>query len=79
MGVSSQRRKNFYLAMLCVSPAAQAKGIGRRLMASAEDPKLAEEEIRVISESRGWKPATVYGEKINYYLKQRITFSLSKQ
>ena len=41
-------------------------------------PKVAEEAIRVVMESRGWKPATVYGEKINFWLKQGITFQVSK-
>lgn len=42
-------------------------------------PKLAEEAIRVVSESRGWKAATVYGEKINFYFNQPVTFSVSKE
>ncbi len=41
-------------------------------------PKLAEEAIRVVSESRGWKPATVYGIKIPFRLNQPITFGAIK-
>lgn len=41
-------------------------------------PKLAEEAMRVITESRSWKPATIYGEKIGFYQKQPITFQVSK-
>ena len=41
-------------------------------------PKLAEEAVRVITESGRWKPATYLGEKINYYVRQPITFAVSK-
>lgn len=40
--------------------------------------KLAEEAVRVVTESGRWKPGTIYGEKIPQYLKQPITFSVRK-
>jgi len=41
--------------------------------------KVADEAIRVVKESYGWKPATRFGEKISFMLKQPITFSVSKE
>jgi len=41
-------------------------------------PKIAEEAVRIVMESRGWKPATIYGEKISYWQKQAITFQVGK-
>lgn len=41
-------------------------------------PKIGEEAVRIVMESRGWKPATIYGEKISYWQKQTITFQVSK-
>jgi len=41
-------------------------------------PKLAEEAVRVISESGKWKPATFLGEKTPYMMKQPISFAVSK-
>lgn len=40
--------------------------------------KLAEEAVRVVTESGRWKPGTIYGEKMPQYLKQYITFSVTK-
>lgn len=40
--------------------------------------RLAEEAVRVVSTSGRWRPATIYGEKISYYLKVPITFNVSK-
>jgi len=40
--------------------------------------KLAEEAVRVVTESGRWKPGTIYGEKMPQYLKQTITFSVKK-
>jgi len=42
-------------------------------------PKLAEEAMRVISESGKWKPATFLGERTPYMMKQPITFAVSKR
>lgn len=41
-------------------------------------PRLAEEAIRVVSESGRWKPATYLNEKIDQVMKQPITFAVSK-
>jgi hypothetical protein len=41
-------------------------------------PKLAEEALRLVTYSGKWKPATIYGEKISNYLKQLITFQVTK-
>ena len=41
--------------------------------------KLAEEAVRVVKESYGWKPGTMYGEKISFMMKQGITFQVTKQ
>jgi Gram-negative bacterial TonB protein C-terminal len=41
-------------------------------------PALANEAIRVVRESSGWRPATVHGQKIDYWLIQYITFEVSK-
>jgi len=41
-------------------------------------PKLAEEAMRVVSESGKWKPATFLGEKTPYMMKQPISFAVSK-
>jgi len=40
--------------------------------------KLAEEAVRVVKESYGWKPGTMYGEKISFMMKQGITFQVNK-
>lgn len=40
-------------------------------------PKLAEEAIRVVTESPLWKPATTYGEKVSFWMKQPISFETS--
>jgi len=40
--------------------------------------KLAEEAVRVISEAPAWSPATVFGEKLKYTIKQPVTFAVSK-
>lgn len=37
-------------------------------------PALAAEAMRVIMESSGWKPATIYGQKIDFWFQQPITF-----
>ena len=41
-------------------------------------PRVADEAVRVVMEARGWKPATIYGEKISYWQKQTITFQVGK-
>lgn len=42
-------------------------------------PKLAEEAVRVILSSPPWVPATIYGEKTVYWMKQPVTFSVSRK
>lgn len=41
-------------------------------------PKVAEEAIRVVMEASGWKPATIYGQKISSWLQQPFTFQVEK-
>ncbi len=48
------------------------------LNANEIHPKLAEEAIRVVKTSGIWKPATIYGEKIDFVLNQPITFQVYK-
>ena len=40
--------------------------------------KLAEEAVRVISEAPAWSPATVFGERLKYNIKQPVTFAVIK-
>lgn len=40
--------------------------------------KLADEAVRVVSESPVWKPATVLGEKTIYWMVQPVTFTVVK-
>ncbi|MEP7373195.1 MAG: energy transducer TonB [Chitinophagaceae bacterium] len=42
-------------------------------------PKLAEEAKRVIMESPRWNPATLFGEKFPFLMRQPITFQASRQ
>jgi hypothetical protein len=42
-------------------------------------PKLAEEALRVVNASPLWKPATFGGEKVIFWMKEPITFEVSKQ
>jgi hypothetical protein len=41
-------------------------------------PKLAEEALRVISLFPTWQPATILGKPFRFYMRQPITFSVSK-
>ena len=41
-------------------------------------PKLAEEAVRVISESPSWRPATILGERVKFWFKQPLTFAVTK-
>ena len=41
-------------------------------------PKLADEAVRVITESPPWKPATIFGQKTIYWYNQPVTFQVSK-
>lgn len=41
-------------------------------------PALANEALRIVKESYGWKPATIRGEKIDYLILQKITFGLTQ-
>jgi hypothetical protein len=42
-------------------------------------PKLAEEAIRVITESGRWTPAQVLNEKVVYHFVQPITFQVARE
>lgn len=42
-------------------------------------PKLREEAERLISESRRWKPATIYGIPIAQYMEQPIVFRVERE
>ena len=41
-------------------------------------PKIAEEALRVIKESPDWKPATMFGQKTIFWLRQPIVFKVTK-
>jgi len=41
-------------------------------------PKLAEEAVRVITESPSWRPATILGERVKFWFKQPVTFAVTK-
>lgn len=40
--------------------------------------KLEEEAIRIVSESPRWKPASILDEKISFWMRQPITFAISR-
>ncbi|HET9058199.1 MAG TPA: energy transducer TonB [Chitinophagaceae bacterium] len=41
-------------------------------------PKLAQEAIRVITNSPNWKPATILGEKVRFVIVQPVTFTATR-
>ncbi len=69
---SAQQTAEVLFAILANGSIGDAEVINKKEI----HPALAKEALRIVKESYGWKPATIRGEKIDYWMLQKITFAL---